>query len=73
MQKPDANDWTPAATQISTQPASQAEVAKPIPQPVSNTLPDKSVKVPEYAVAMAGDATPIKNVIHAVTPPKDRE
>ena len=74
MKEPDAKESTPAAKQVTAQPAPQAQVAQPAPQPVSNALkPDKSVKVPEYSVCMAGDATPIKNVLHAVTPPKEKE
>ena len=69
MQKPDANDPAPVAAQVA-QPAMSAETQ----QPVSNALnPDKSVEVPKYAVCLAGDATPINDVIHAITPPKDRE
>ena len=74
MQKPDANDPAPVAAQVIAQPAKSAETPQPAPQPVSNALnPDKTVKVPEYTMCMAGDATPIKDVLHAVTPPKKGE
>jgi len=74
MQKPDVNDPAPVTAQVIAQPAMPAETPQPTPQAVSNALnPDKTVKVPEYAMCMAGDATPIKDVLHAVTPPKERE
>ena len=71
MENPDTNESIPAVEQMSAQGAPQAQVTQPAPQPASNApQPDRSVKVPEYAVCMAGDATPIRDVLHAVTPPK---
>jgi hypothetical protein len=78
MQKPNADSPQPATLQDSARPATNAEVKmeapKAIATPVSNALkPDKSIEVPKYAVCMAGDATPIEGVIHAVTPQKSSE
>jgi hypothetical protein len=50
--------------------------ARPVtsPPPVSNALkPNKTVKVPQYYQCLAGDATPIEEVIHAVNPKKASE
>jgi len=67
MQSPEANDQKLVAAPVTVKPAQQVET--PPPQPARDLAkPDKSVKVPEYAFCMAGEATPIKNVIHSIEP-----
>ena len=56
------------------QPAKvQGQLASPTPSVTAAPKPDKKVSVPKFAVCMAGDATPVKNVIHGVIPEKNGE
>ena len=71
-EQPQSTQSTPQNNQ--PQPAKMQAQGVSSQPPVTNAVkPDKTVSVPKYAVCMAGDATPIEGVIHAVVPPKKRE
>ena len=73
MEKPVADNSSAVPQQASAQPVPQPVAQPAAPKasaaPISNpAMPDKTVPVPKFVVCMAGDATPIKDVIHAVRP-----
>ena len=59
-QPPQNGQAKPVAAQ--TQPAATPLTASSEPKP------DKTIKVPQFNVCMAGDATPIENVVRGVPP-----